>query len=81
MKVRVYSASTCPYGDALRGYLKTKGVRFNEVFVDLDPEGAQDLALKTNVVGVPFMRITKGDKEFAIMGFNKRRINYILDLH
>lgn len=81
MRVVLYVATSCPYGGRTRGYLKSKGVSFEEVYVDLDPSGAQEVAFRSKVLGVPYIRVIKNDgAEIGIPGFDKVKLDKALGL-
>jgi glutaredoxin 3 len=52
-------------------YLKGKGVEYQAIDVDKDPEAAQKIYAKTGQAGVPVVEI--GDE--TILGFDRMRID------
>lgn len=82
MQVKIYSTMTCPYCKMLKDYLTEKGIVFENVFVDQDERGREEMmAASGGFLGVPFTVVTRDDgiKE-TILGFDKNKINQILNL-
>lgn len=82
MQVKIYSTTTCPYCKMLKDYLVEKGVVFDNVLVDQDEKGREEMmAASGGFLGVPFTVITKDDgtKE-TVLGFDKNKINSVLGL-
>ncbi|MBI2285226.1 glutaredoxin family protein [Candidatus Saccharibacteria bacterium] len=80
-KVVVYSTTTCPYCHMEKSYLKDKGVEFEEVLLDRQPDKIQELIDKCGNMGVPCTHIVKDDgSEEKILGFDKPRIDSALGL-
>lgn len=82
MQIKVYSTVTCPYCKMLKDYLVENKVSFDNVFVDQDEQGRQDMMAESGgFLGVPFTVVTKDDgtKE-KILGFDKNKINSVLGL-
>ncbi len=80
-KVTVYSTKTCPYCHAEKNYLKSKGVDYEEVLVDQNPEEIPKFIDTCGSMGVPCTHITKDDgSQETILGFDKQRLDAALDL-
>lgn len=80
-KVRVYSTTTCPYCIMEKHYLKSKGVEFEEILLDRQPEKVQEFIDRCGNMGVPCTHIMHEDgKEDHILGFDKHRIDEALGL-
>lgn len=82
MQVKIYSTVTCPYCKMLKDYLTEHGIPFENVFVDQDEKGREDMMQASGgFLGVPFTVITKDDgtKE-TVLGFDKNKINSVLGL-
>jgi glutaredoxin len=81
-KVIVYSTTTCPYCHMEKNYLKSKGVEFEEVLLDRQPERINEFIARCGSMGVPCTHITHdGGKEEHILGFNRPQIDSALDLN
>lgn len=62
-------------------YLTSKGIQFEEIYVDKDPKAAEDMVKISNQMGVPFTVITKDDGgQVTVLGFDKDKINQALGL-
>lgn len=80
-KVKIYSTHMCPYCNMEKEYLDSKGVTYENIFVDDDPAKAQEMVEKTGQMGVPVTVITTDEgKEEIIIGFQKDKINELLGL-
>ncbi len=80
-KVLVYSTTTCPYCHMEKEYLKSKGVEFEEIVLDQQPDKLQEFIAKCGNMGVPCTHIIHEDgKEEHILGFNKPLIDTALGL-
>lgn len=80
-KVTIYKTTTCPYCKMEVEYLTSKGVRFEEIYVDKDAKAAEEMVKISNQMGVPFTVIEKDDggKE-TILGFDKDKISKALGI-
>ena len=64
-----------------RDYLDSKGVKYENIFVDNDPDAATEMLEKSGQMGVPFTVIQKEDgTEVKILGFDKEKINEAIDI-
>lgn len=79
--ITVYTTTTCPYCKLEKEYLDSKGIKYENVFVDKDSKAAEEMVKISGQMGVPFTVITKedGSKE-TILGFEKDKINQALGL-
>ena len=73
-QVTVYTTPTCSWCSAVKEYLQTKNVAFDEVDVSLDVERARKLVEQTGQYGVPVIDI---DGEFVV-GFDRPRLEALL---
>lgn len=82
MQVKIYSTTTCPYCKMLKDYLTEKGVTFENILVDQDDKGKEDMmASSGGFLGVPFTVIIKDDgTRETVLGFDKNKINSVLGL-
>lgn len=80
-KVTIYSTVTCPYCKLEKEYLDSKGIKYENIFVDKDPKAAEEMVKISNQMGVPFTVIAKDDgSQEAILGFDREKINSALGL-
>ena len=62
-------------------YLESKSIKYENVFVDQDPDAAKKMIEESGQMGVPFTEITKDDGTLIkILGFDKVKLNEALDL-
>ena len=52
-KVVVYSSGLCPYCTMAKQFLARKGIEFDEIRIDLDPEKRQEMMEKSRQRTVP----------------------------
>lgn len=75
-KIKIYTTTTCPYCKMEKDYLDSKGVKYENVFVDNDAKSAQEMLEESGQMGVPFTEVTKEDGTIAkILGFDKEKLN------
>ena len=80
-KVKIYSTTTCPYCHMEKHYLKSKGVEFEDVLLDQNPDKVQEFIDTCGSMGVPCTHIIKDDgTEEIILGFDKHRLDEMLGL-
>ncbi len=80
-KVIIYSTVTCPYCKLEKEYLDSKGIKYENIFVDQDPKAAEEMVKISNQMGVPFTVITKEDgSQETILGFDRTKIDLALGL-
>lgn len=72
--ITVYSTRTCGYCHALKQYLTSKDIKYEEVKVDEIPNGAEVLIEKSGQLGVPVVDID-GD---VVVGFDRPTIDMLL---
>lgn len=71
---KVYKTPTCPYCHMAIEYLRSKGVRVEEVDVSNDQDAAMEMVQKSGQMGVPVIEI--GGR--IIIGFNRPAIDAAL---
>ena len=74
-KIIIYSTDSCPYCSITKNYLRTKGIKFEDVNVGRDQKRAQEMIQKSGQMGVPVIDF---DGEI-IVGFNKYKIDVMLN--
>lgn len=80
-QVKIYTTTTCPYCKMEKAYFDSKGIKYENVFVDQDPKEAEEMVKVSGQMGVPFTVITKDDGTLAnILGFDKEKINEALGI-
>ena len=81
IETKIYTTTTCPYCKMEKDYLDSKGVKYENIFVDNDPDAATEMLEKSGQMGVPFTVIQKEDgTEVKILGFDKEKINEAIDI-
>lgn len=81
VRVKIYTTTTCPYCKMEKDYLDSKGVKYENIFVDDDPVAASEMLEKSGQLGVPFTVIEKEDgNEVRILGFDKPKLDEALDI-
>jgi glutaredoxin len=80
-QVKIFTTTTCPYCKMEKSYLDSKGIKYDNVFVDEDEEAAKKMIEESGQMGVPFTVITKddGSKE-EILGFDQKKISAALGI-
>jgi len=80
-KVTLYKTTTCPYCKMEGEYLNSKGIKFEEIYVDQDPKAAEEMVKISNQMGVPFTVIDKEDgTRETILGFDRSKIDQALGI-
>ena len=80
-KVKIYSTTTCPFCKMEKQYLEEKGIQYENIFVDQQPDEAKRLIEESGQMGVPFTEITKDDGQvMKILGFDKNKLNEALGI-
>ena len=81
MKVKIYSTTTCPFCKMEKQSLEEKGIQYENIFVDQQPDEAKRLIEESGQMGVPFTEIQKDDgSEVKILGFDKNKLNEALGI-
>jgi len=79
MIIKIYKTTTCPYCKMEAEYLQSKGIPFEEIYVDKDPKAVQEMIAESGQMGVPFTVITKDDgSKISILGFDKQKLDSAL---
>lgn len=81
MKVKIFTTITCPFCKMEKEYLDSKGIQYENVFVDQDADAAKKMIEESSQMGVPFTEITKDDGSLVkLLGFDKAKLNEALGL-
>lgn len=75
-QVTVYSTPACSWCNTLKGYLRQHNIYFRDIDVSRDQNAADELVRRSGQRGVPQTDIN-GE---IIVGFNKTRINELLNI-
>ncbi len=77
--VKLYSTMTCPYCKMEAAWLDKNKIKYDQVFVDLNPKEAEIMVQKTGQMGVPVTQIQYEDGEIEyVLGFDRTRLEEIL---
>ena len=79
-KVTIYSTVTCPYCKLEKEYLDSKGIKYENIFVDQDAKAAEEMVKISGQMGVPFTVITDDGSKETILGFDRTKIDSALGL-
>lgn len=80
-QIKIYTTTTCPFCKMEKEYLDSKGIKYENIFVDQNPDEAKRLIEESNQMGVPFTEITKDDGTLVkILGFDKAKLNEALGI-
>lgn len=75
-KVIIYSTPTCPFCVALKDFLRSKNIPFEDYDVSENEEKLKEMVEKSGQFGVPVVDI---DGQIVI-GFDKEKICELLDI-
>lgn len=76
MSVTVYSTPTCPWCSRVKDYLSYKEIRFKDINVAQDRDGAMEMIQKSGQRGVPVIDINGN----IVVGFNQPEIDRLLGM-
>ena len=69
--ITMYTTTTCAYCVMVKKWLKSKGIAFNEVNIDEQPDRAQEAIEASGQMAVPVTVVTKDDdSQEVIVGYN-----------
>jgi len=74
--VTVYTTPTCSWCRAVKNYLNTNNISFEEIDVAADMKKAQELFDKSGQYGVPVLDIDG----IIVVGFDRAQIDSLLNL-
>ncbi len=80
MKITIYSTEFCGYCKLLKQYLDEKKIQYQEVDVSTDKRAQEEMVKKSGQMGVPVTIIEKDGKEEVLVGFDKNKIDEILEI-
>lgn len=80
MQVKIYTTTTCPYCKMEKAYLDSKGIKYQNIFVDQDPKAAAQMVEESGQMGVPFTVITKDNTKTEILGFDQEKLDQALGI-
>lgn len=69
--VSIYGAEWCPPCHTTKAYLKSRGVKYEYVNVDENPDKGREIAEKTGWTAIPIIRIA----DEYILGFDRAKID------
>lgn len=72
--VTVYSTTWCGFCHQAKKYFDSIGVKYDDINVEADQKGAEEMVKKSGQMGVPVIEIGKD----IIVGFNKPKIDEAL---
>ncbi len=75
-KVKVYSTAFCPYCVTVKEFLKSLGVKFEEIDVSQDGAAQREMIEKSGQMGVPVIEIDGK----IVVGFDREKISQILNI-
>lgn len=79
--IKLYATTTCPYCKMEAAWLDENKIKYEIVYVDINPRAAEEMVRKTGQMGVPVTEIIfeNGDVEYVI-GFDKYTLqNYLFN--
>ncbi|MCS6956627.1 MAG: hypothetical protein NZM02_02160 [Patescibacteria group bacterium] len=78
-RIKLYATMSCPYCKMEASWLDSKKVKYDHVYVDLNPIAREEMVRKTGQMGVPVTEIVyDNNEEEYIIGFDKARLEEIL---
>jgi len=75
-RVLVFTTPTCGYCTKAKSYLKRNGIKFKEIDITRDPDGARDVRRMSGGSSVPVIMV--GHR--AVIGFDKSKLDRLLDI-
>lgn len=82
MNVTVYSTVTCPYCKMLMDFLDEKNISYTKKLVDQNDEAREEMTkVSGGFLGVPYTVVEMEGKQEKIVGFDKKKLNEVLNLN
>lgn len=75
-RVLIFTTPSCGYCTKAKSYLKKNGIKFKEVDITRDPDGAKDVKRMTGGSSVPVIMV--GHRTIA--GFDRSRLDKMLEI-
>jgi len=75
-RVLVFTTPSCGYCTKAKSYLKRNGIKFKEIDITRDPDGARDVKRMSGGSSVPVIMV--GHR--AVIGFDKAKLDRLLDI-
>lgn len=73
--ITIYTTNTCAYCVMVKKWLDSKGVGYDEVNIDENPDRAQEAVAISGQMAVPVTVITKSDDEKeVVVGYNLSKL-------
>ena len=73
--IRIYTINTCAYCVMVKKWLKVKGLEWEEVNVEENPDRAQEAFEVSGQLAVPVTVVTKdNDEQEVIIGYNLAKL-------
>lgn len=73
--VTIFTTNTCGYCGMVKKYLATKGIMYDEVNLDQNPERQAEAMALSGVTTVPVTVVTKhDDSREVVVGFNLAKL-------
>lgn len=74
-KITVFTTSTCAYCGMVKKWLDAKGINYNVVNLDEQPEKQKEVFEKSGAMTVPVTLVEKEDSsEEVVVGYNLSRL-------
>ncbi len=78
-KIKLYATLSCPYCKMEASWLDSQKIKYEHIYVDLNPKEAEEMVKKTGQMGVPVTEIVyDNDEEEYIIGFDKARLEEVI---
>lgn len=78
-KITVFTTNTCAYCAMVKKYLDNKGVAYEVVNLDEQPEKQKEIYEKSGALTVPVTLVEKEDStEEVVIGFNLSRLASVI---
>lgn len=75
-KITVFTTTTCAYCPMVKKYLDGKGIKYDVVNLDEQPEKQKEIYEKSGALTVPVTLIEKEDRtEEVVIGFNLPKLS------